>query len=214
MHKEEIILFGFSIILFILLQPNLFVKIPSKYHMYFVFFHCLVFALAFFTIKVTITSPFINTQENFTDKDVPDLEKKRAELEKIFKNYSAEEMEKLDNSEILKKMEDITKDMTENQKKSLHDFLLSSPDSKAIKISGSDTSSNALDKEIKLNKKIDHIGEIASVEQIQYFDSLSKSQQNALEKILDNMNMEDIEKYLKLDVDKLSHSIQEVVKVL
>ena len=62
-------------------------------------------------------------------------------------------------------------------------------------------------------KKMDFLGATASVEQIQLFDGLPKNQQNALEQIVDSMNMEDIKKYLELDIEKLKKSLMDVLSL-
>ena len=65
----------------------------------------------------------------------------------------------------------------------------------------------------EMANKLDYIFNNSSVEQIQYFDSLSEERQTAFERIVDNMTTEKIDKYLKLDIAKLEKSVQEVVEI-
>ena len=208
MTSEHLTIFGYTVVLFIILQPNKFIKIPEKYTIYFVLFHCLVFSLLY----IVMNDIFFNTCEQFTDEELPFLEKSRQEIDTVLEKYSSKEMESFNEDDIEKIMKNVTKDLTDEQIKKVKEYVFSNKantyDSKTI-----DTY-DPLDKDVKLNKKMNHIGDIASVEQIQYFDSLSRKQQNALERIVEDMNMEDIEKYMKLDIEKIKESIQEVGNIL
>lgn len=206
MYKHSLIFIGLVTILFVLLQPNLFVKIPIKYNMYFVFFHCLIFAFAFcFINKVANTS-----LENFSDQEKDFFEKKRQEIHKAFEKYSTTEIDGISDKDIQNIVTPIISDLSEDQKRRLQEYS-----EQMLKTNTTITS----DKPIKymhndeLQKKMDFLGATASVEQIQLFDGLPKNQQNALEQIVDSMNMEDIKKYLELDIEKLKKSLMDVISL-
>lgn len=206
MNKEQLIFFGITFILFILLQPNLFVKIPIKYSMCFIMFHCLVFTMFYL---ITYNCIF-NVQENFTDDETKLFIQKRDEIAKAFKTIDANDLEKMSDEKIKDIMNNITKGLNDEEIKKLQQFLLSNTahNEQTIYKQTSLTKNKAKN----LAEKIDYLGNFATVEQIKFFDSLSVNQQDALGRILENMSNSEIEQYLKLDVEKLKKTIQEVLE--
>ena len=210
MYKNNFIFIGLVTVFFILSQPNLFVKIPVKYNMYFVLLHCLIFAVAFCFVQ-DISN---NSCEGFTDQEKEILEKKRQMINKAFEKYNMDEIDNMSNDEIAAIVNPLISDLSEKEKERLKEYS-----DYMLKKSAASPTHDENNKSIKymhnveLQKKMDYLGENASVEQIQFFDALPKNQQNALENILDSMSTEDIKKYLELDTEKLKKSLMEVLSL-
>lgn len=192
-------LFGITVILFVLLQPNLYMKIPTAYHSYFIILHCLLFSLLYIFIRTT----FIDiTVENFTQEEINVFDKKQEGFLEMLQKYSPEELSKLTEKDYESKMKEITNDLTDDQKQKMEKYIKSKVN-KIEKVEPPEPS---------IHEKMEDLLNKASVEQILFLGSLPKPQKNALKKKLETMNMKDIEKYSKLDVDQLKKTIIEITK--
>ena len=109
MYKNSFIFIGLVTVFFILSQPNLFVKIPVKYNMYFVLLHCLIFAVAFCFVQ-DISN---NSCEGFTDQEKEILEKKRQMINKAFEKYNMDEIDNMSNDEIAAIVNPLISDLSE-----------------------------------------------------------------------------------------------------
>tara|TARA_B100001287_G_scaffold253183_1_gene235674 strand:+ start:16307 stop:16927 length:621 start_codon:yes stop_codon:yes gene_type:complete len=204
MTSEHLKLFGFTVFLFIVLQPNLFLKIPAKYDILFILFHSLIFAL----IYIIVDDNMFIISENFTSQEKDFLEKKCKEIEHAFEKYSNADITNMSEDDIKSITQNVIKDLNDDQIKRLRKYAESNL---------SKNNKNTYTKEHKaydteMQDKLNYIGDHASVDHIKLFDSLSRTEQNALEKILNSMNIDEIDKYLKLDVENLQKSIQDVLK--
>ena len=209
MNNRQLILFGITFLLFIFAQPELFVKIPPKYNTYFIISHCLVFTL-FFSISYHYMN---NVQENFTENETLLFTTKREEIKKEFKKQGIDDLDKMSDEKVTQIMTNVTQGMSDEEIKKLQQYMLSNEtDLKNNPESIQSRKDKNVEKFKKFEEKINHLGEMASIDQIKLFDSLSINQQDALGKILENMNNSEIEKYLKLDVETLKKSIQDVLE--
>jgi hypothetical protein len=208
--NKHLQIFGITVLLFILLQPNLYMKIPTTYHFYFILLHCLLFATVYIFIR---TYFFDLTVETFTDEEKTLFDNKRLALETdLNKKYSKDEQSKIPQSEIESKKKSIMKDLSEEQKQKFEKY------NQKIKNRGNEL---VFKKEIKeeatvndsIQEKMEYLLNKASVEQILLLGSLSQSHKDALEKLLEAMDIKEVEKYLKLDIDQLKESIDKVVKL-
>ena len=194
-----------TVILFILTQPGLFITIPTKHMLYFVILHGVLFTGLYMYVKEYFTAEkeiegFDETEEGFFQ----DISKK---LDKIFSEYTLKEMVNLTIEEFEGIIVKEFPDLSPKQIVRLRQY-------KDYK-KGEDDKKTSLDEEKKeLATKLEYIFNSSSVEQIQYFDSLSEERQSAFERLVDNMTMENIDKYLKLNVEKIKESVQEVVELV
>lgn len=194
-----------TVILFILTQPGLFITIPTKHMLYFVILHGVLFTGLYMYVKEYFTAEkeiegFDETEEGFFQ----DISKK---LDKIFSEYTFKEMVNLTIEEFEGIIVKEFPDLSPKQIVRLRQY-------KDYK-KGEDDKKTSLDEEKKeLATKLEYIFNSSSVEQIQYFDSLSEERQSAFERLVDNMTMENIDKYLKLNVEKIKESVQEVVELV
>jgi len=211
MNKEQLILFGATFLLFILLQPDLFVKIPLKYNMYFVLFHCLVLTLFYL-----VTYNYIyNVQEYFTENENKLFEKKRQELKIVLQKQGIDDLDKINDEKIKQIMSNITKGMSDKEIENFQQFLIST-DTQIQNTPNSIADHKELNRSKFKNfeERRYHLADIASAEQILLFDSFSVNQQDALGKLLENMNDTEVEKYLKLDIETLKKTINDVLEAL
>ena len=193
-----------TVILFILTQPGLFITIPTKHMLYFVILHGVLFTGLYMYVKEYFTAEkeiegFDETEEGFFQ----DISKK---LDKIFSEYTFKEMVNLTIEEfegiIVKEFPDLSPEQIVRLRQ-YKDYK-----------KGEDDKKTSIDEDKKeLATKLEYIFNKSSVEQIQYFDSLSEERQSAFERLVDNMTMENIDKYLKLNVAKIKESVQEVVEL-
>jgi hypothetical protein len=153
------------------------------------------------------------TVETFTDEEKTLFDNKRLALETdLNKKYSKDEQSKIPQSEIESKKKSIMKDLSEEQKQKFEKY------NQKIKNRGNEL---VFKKEIKeeatvndsIQEKMEYLLNKASVEQILLLGSLSQSHKDALEKLLEAMDIKEVEKYLKLDIDQLKESIDKVVKL-
>ena len=205
--NKHLQIFGITVLLFIVLQPNLYIKIPTAYHSYFILLHCLLFATVYIFIR---TYFFDLTIETFTDDEKTLFDNKRLALEtELNKKYSKDELSKIPESELESTKKSIMKDLSEEQKQKFQKYnqeLVKTKTKKIIKKEGIP--------HISIQEKMEYLLNKASVEQILLLGSLSQSHKDALEKLLETMDIKEVEKYLKLDVDQLKESIDKVVKIV
>jgi len=199
----NIIFILITVILFILTQPGLFITIPTKHMIYFVLLHGLLFTASYVYIKTYFTKK--RTLEGFDDKEKEFLEEESKKIDKLFSKYTVKEMQNKTEEEVQKMVDEEMAHLSPEQQVRLKEY-------KIYKLEKNEK--NEMDDEQKeLVNKLDYIFNNSSVEQIQYFDSLSNERQTAFERIVDNMTTEKIDKYLKLDIAKLEKSVQEVVEI-
>ncbi len=202
----NIIFILITVILFILTQPGLFITIPTKHMIYFVLLHGLLFTASYVYIKTYFTEK--RTLEGFDDKEKEFLEEESKKIDKLFSKYTIKEMRNKTEEEVQTMVDEEMAHLLPEQLARLKEY-------KIYKLEKNEKNEkNEMDDEQKeLANKLDYIFNNSSVEQIQYFDSLSEERQSAFERIVDNMTTEKIDKYLKLDIAKLEKSVQEVVEI-
>lgn len=209
--NKHLQIFGITVLLFIVLQPNLYIKIPTTYHSYFILLHCLLFATVYIFIR---TYFFDLTIETFTDDEKTLFDNKRLALEtELNKKYSKDELSKIPESELESTKKSIMKDLSEEQKQKFEKY-----NQEFKKIGNEPVFKKEIREEAIVNdsiqEKMEYLLNKASVEQILLLGSLSQSHKDALEKLLETMDIKEVEKYLKLDVDQLKESIDKVVKIV
>jgi len=202
----NIIFIIITVILFILTQPGLFITIPTKHMIYFVLLHGLLFTASYVYIKTYFTEK--RTLEGFDDKEKEFLEEESKKIDKLFSKYTVKEMQNKTEEEVQKMVDEEMAHLSPEQQARLKEY-------KIYKLEKNEKNEkNEMDDDKnELANKLDYIFNNSSVEQIQYFDSLSEERQTAFERIVDNMTTEKIDKYLKLDIAKLEKSVQEVVEI-
>jgi len=154
-----------------------------------------------------------NVQENFTENETLLFVKKREEIKKELKKQGIDDLDKLSDEKVKQIMTNVTKGMSDEEIKKLQQYMLSNEtDMNNNPASIQARKDKNKEKYKKFEEKKNRLGELASIDQIKLFDSLSVNQQDAFGKILENMNNSEIEKYLKLDIETLNKSIQDVLE--
>ena len=191
-------------ILFILTQPGIFVTIPTKNIQYFVLLHGVLFVAIYTYVKEYFTVE--KEIEGFDDNEKELLEEQSHKIDKLFSDFTIKELNNKTEEEFQEIISKGMNDITQEQQKRLQKYMKYKQDNKNI-----DHNNEA--ERISLSDKLEYIFNNSSIEQIQYFDTISNERQTAFERLVDNMTMENIDKYLKLNVAKIKESVQEVAEM-
>ena len=190
---KQFLLFGWTILLFIICCPGIVLE-PYKHKNIGILLHCLVFTTLFYILYNHVSATIEGLVESDDDSKFKQAKNTLAsELKKIQENNMTVEEQIEKTKEVFDK---IFADWDEKDKQSFQDkyenFFKENFD-------------------VGDNENLEYVLNNASPEKIKFIDSLTQTQQEALEKIYTSMDQKEIDKVLELENDEFKKLLTDII---